>query len=652
MKESILRNRYKKIVEVMDFNEYMERCKEDKSMYASPAERLLQAIGEPEYIDTKEDPRLSRIYGNRTIKVYPAFKDFYGMINTIEELVNYFKFVAQGLEERKQILYLLGPVGGGKSSLVERIKYLMEKNPIYVLAFEVEDKKGNKSLQISPVFESPLGLFSKEDDAEFLEKEYGIHSKYIPSVASPWAIKRLDEIDGDESKIKVVKMYPSKMRQVAIAKTEPGDENNKDVGSLVGKLDLRKLNVYSQDDPDAYSFSGALCRGNQGVVDIVEIFKSPKDALHPLLTATQERNYTGTEEIGPIPFEGIILAHSNETEWKKFRNNPSNEAFIDRIYTIKVPYCLQYTEEVKIYQKMLNESELRDAPTAPETLETLAKWSVLTRLKQPSSGTIYTKLKVYNGDYVQNTDPSAKTFKDYREEAGFEEGMSGSSTRTAFKLLSKTYNYDSDGEIAADPILLLYVIENYIDKEQLPDETKQRYLAFIKEFLVPNYFDFVSNELRKAYLESYHDYGQNLFETYITYADKWCDNEDYLDPETGQVYNKQYLNQKLEEIEKAAGIANPKDFRFEIVKWVLRRRAENDGKMPDWTEYEKIRDVIEKKMFETIDDLLPVISFNKKSSKDIERKHEEFVDRMMKKGYTRKQIKRLVEWFIRIRTNN
>jgi serine protein kinase len=650
MKKTILRNNYRKAVEIMDFSEYMEKLKKDRSFYASPAERLLKAIGEPELINTKEDTRLSKIFGNETIKLYPAFKDFYGMEKTIENIVNYFKFVAQGLEEKKQILYLLGPVGGGKSSLVERIKYLMEKEPIYVLAFEVKDKEGNKIIQHSPVFESPLGLFSKENDAEMLLREYGVESRYIPSVASPWAIKRLDEIDGDESKIKVVKMYPCRLRQIAIAKTEPGDENNTDVGSLVGKLDLRKLNIYSQNDPDAYNYSGALCRGNQGVVDIVEIFKSPKDTLHPLLTATQEGNFTGTEEIGPIPFSGIILAHSNETEWKKFRNNPANEAFIDRIYKITVPYCLRYSDEVKIYKKMLSESNLKDAQTAPQTLETLAQWSVLTRLKDPSTGSIYTKMKIYNGDYIQNTDPAAKTYKDYVEEAGLNEGMFGSSTRTAFKLLSKTYNADNE-EIAADPITLLYIIEEHIDNEQLSDDIKEKYKSFIKRYLVPNYFEFISNELRKAYLESYHDYGQNIFETYFTYADKWCDNEEYVDPETKQTFDREYLNKELEKIEKAANIANPKDFRFETVKWIYRRKADNDGRMPDWTEYEKLKDVIEKKMFETIDDLLPVISFSKKSSKEIEKKHEEFVDRMIKKGYTKKQIKRLVEWFIRVKTN-
>ena len=134
---------------------------------------------------------------------------------------------------------------------------------------------------------------------------------------------------------------PSRLRQIGIAKTEPGDENNQDISSLVGKVDIRKLETLPQNDPDAYSYSGGLNRANQGLLEFVEMFKAPIKMLHPLLTATQEGNYVGTENIGAIPFTGIIMAHSNEAEWQSFKNNKNNEAFIDRIYVIKVPYCLR-----------------------------------------------------------------------------------------------------------------------------------------------------------------------------------------------------------------------------------------------------------------------------------------------------------------------
>ncbi len=257
------------------------------------------------------------IFANKVIKIYPAFAEFYGMEDSIEQVVSYFRHAAQGLEEKKQILYLLGPVGGGKSSIAERLKSLAEQVPFYAI-------KG------SPVNESPLGLFDPGEDGPILEKEYGIPSRYLNRILSPWAVKRLEEFGGDIRKFRVVKRYPSILRQIAIAKTEPGDENNQDISSLVGKVDIRKLETYAQDDPDAYSYSGGLCLANQGLLEFVEMFKAPIKVLHPLLTATQEGNFKGTEGFGAIPFDGVILAHSNESEWKAFRNNKNNEAFLDR----------------------------------------------------------------------------------------------------------------------------------------------------------------------------------------------------------------------------------------------------------------------------------------------------------------------------------
>src|ERR1700761_6116957 len=168
----------------LSLEDYLGKCSDDPSFFAGAAERMLKAIGEPTMIDTSQDGRLGRIFMNRTIKVYPEFSDFFGMEETIERIVGFFRHAAQGLEERKQVLYLLGPVGGGKSSLAERLKELMEKFPIYVLKYKE---------QISPIFESPLGLFDPSVYAEDFEKEYGIAKQYLNGIASPWAVKRLYE---------------------------------------------------------------------------------------------------------------------------------------------------------------------------------------------------------------------------------------------------------------------------------------------------------------------------------------------------------------------------------------------------------------------------------------------------------------------------
>jgi serine protein kinase len=623
----------------MSIEDYLLGCRNDPLMHASAPERLLAAIGEPEIIDTSRDQRLGRIFMNRTIRRYKSFANFYGMEATIEHIVSFLRHASQGLEERKQILYLLGPVGGGKSSLAERLKALMETHPIYAL------KAGD---EISPIFESPLALFDVETHGAIIEENYGIPRRRLTGMISPWARKRLDEFSGDISQFKVIRLMPSRMRQIAVAKTEPGDENNQDISSLVGKVDIRKLEMLSQNDPDAYSYSGGLNRANQGMLEFVEMFKAPIKMLHPLLTATQEGNYIGTENIGAIPFTGIIMAHSNESEWANFKNNKNNEAFIDRIYVIKVPYALQATEERHVYEKLLRESDLSKAPCAPGTLDMLARFSVLTRLREHENSNLYSKMRVYDGEMLREIDPRAKSIQEYRDAAGVDEGMSGTSTRFAFKALSATFNHDSS-EIAADPVHLMYVLEGMVRQEQFPAEVEAKYLEFIKGELAPRYAEFIGNEIQKAYLESYNDYGQNLFDRYVAYADAWIEDLDFKDPDTGQLLDREIINQELSKTEKPAGIANPKDFRNEVVKFALRMRASNDGRNPSWTSYEKIREVIEKRMFSQVEDLLPVISFGSKKDGDTASKHDEFVARMVERGYTERQVRRLVEWYIRVK---
>ncbi len=562
--------------------DYLRACSDDPSFYAGAAERLLKAIGEPVMVDTSQDPRLGRIFMNRTIKVYPAFEDFYGMEETIERIVGFFRHAAQGLEERKQVLYLLGPVGGGKSSLAERLKMLMEKEPVYVL------KAGN---EVSPVFESPLGLFDPVTMGPELEQRYSIPVRRLTGTISPWAVKRLEEFEGDITKFSVIRLTPSRLKQICVAKTEPGDENNQDVSSLVGKVDIRKLEMFSQNDPDAYSFSGGLNRTTQGLMEFVEMFKAPIKMLHPLLTATQEGNYAGTENIGGVPYQGIILAHSNEAEWQSFKNNK-------------------------------------------------------TRLKTHENSNLHSKMRVYDGESLKDTDPRAKSAQEYRDSAGVDEGMDGISTRFAFKVLSGTFNFDTS-EIAADPVHLMYVLEQAIWREQFPEDSEKKFLNFIKAELAPRYAEFIGHEIQKAYLESYSDYGQNLFDRYVAYADAWIEDQDYKDADTGQLMNRELLNQELSKIEKPAGIANPKDFRNEVVKFALRARA-SSGRNPSWTSYEKLREVIERRMFSQVEDLLPVISFGSKKDSETEKKHADFVERMVERGYTERQVRRLVEWYMRV----
>ena len=288
----------------------------------------------------------------------------------------------------------------------------------------------------------------------------------------------------------------------------------------------------------------------------------------------------------------VITSNSNEAEWQTFKNNKNNEAFIDRICVIKVPYCLRVSDEQKIYEKMLSMSELSTTPCAPSTLLMLAQWSVLTRLANHENSSRWSKMRVYDGENIKETDPRARSVQEYRDTAGVDEGMDGSSTRFAFKILSTTFNHDPE-EIAADPVHLMFALETAIRREQLAADDEKLYLQFIKDEIAPRYSEFIGNEIQTAYLEAYNDFGQTSFDRYILYAEHWVNNVDFKDPDTGTMFDREYLNQQLENIEKPAGIANPKDFRQECLMFVLRARSR--GNIVKWTSYEKLRKVIEKK---------------------------------------------------------
>ena len=622
---------------IMSLEEYLNKCKEDPKAYASPYQRLLNAIGEPEVIDTSEDPQLSKIFQNRPIKRYKAFSGFFGMETTIERIVNFFKSAAQGLEESNQILYFLGPVGGGKSSLAERIKFLMEKESFY-------------AIKDCPVHCSPLNIFDPNHDSSMIEEQFNIPVRYLKHPLCPHCRQRMMAAKGEPTIFQVEEVKPSRDNQCAIAKTEPADASTQDISTLVGKVNASKLGEYDQADPRAYSFNGGLNKANRGVLDFVEMFKAPIKTLNPLLTATQEGNYMGTEGFSAIPWDGIIVAHSNESEWQTFRGEKKNEAFLDRICLVRVPYALAKDNVIKIYEKLISNSELEEKPCAPGTLEMLADWTVLTCMTEPENSNIYTKLKVYNGETLKDTDPSAHSITEYRDDAGINEGMTGMSTRFAFKILSATFNHDPD-EIAANPIYLMHILHDAIIRENLNEEKQEKYLNFIEEHLRKNYIDTLEKQLQTAYLESYSEYGQNLFDRYFVYADAWIQDHDYRDPDTGEMYNREHLNSELEKLENPAGIANPKDFRNEIVNYVLRYKGNNDGNVPQWNSYEKIKEVIESRMFSKVEDLLPVISIGKKASEEEEKKHSGFKARMIEEGYTEKQINVVVEWYMRAKKN-
>jgi serine protein kinase len=293
---------------------------------------------------------------------------------------------------------------------------------------------------------------------------------------------------------------------------------------------------------------------------------------------------------------------------------------------------------------------LADAALAPKTLEVLSEFVVLTRLMEPGNSHIYTKMKVYNGENVKETMPQAKPVDEYREAAGKEEGMNGLSTRFAFKILSETFNLRPD-EVQANPIDLMYVLEESLKREHLQQEKLDKYLSFLKDWSKPQYLQHIDKELRTAYLESYSEFGQTMFENYFLFAEAWLEETNTRDPDTNELLDRDALNKKLEAIEKAAGVMNAKDFRQDVVRYINKYRVANKGNYPKWTAYEKMKTVIEKKMFAATQDIMPIITMGKKGSSEEQKKHDQFVNRMKDMGYTEGQIKTVVAWWANNKKN-
>lgn len=614
----------------LSMQEFLAEVKKDPSIVAGPAERLLKAIGKPKEIQTSSDRRLLRLFGNTTIRQYKPFANIFGMERTIEKIVDFLRHASQNLEESRQVLYLRGPVGSAKSTIVELLKKLMESEAIYVLAVEREDG----TVERSPIHESPLGLFAKED-----AKALGIEAHRLNEQISPWARKRLDEMDGDASKFKVIRTFPNRSREVAIAKVEPGDDNNNDISTLVGKTNIRKLAKFDQMDPDAYSYSGGLCKANQGCLDFVELNKSPLQMLNPLLTASQEGNYNPTEGIGSIPFEGLVLAHSNDTEWQKFKSDKRNEAFIDRFYVIDVLYNLRMDEEQEIAKHFLSRSTLDKAKIAPHTLGILGSFIVASRL-EANSDNLMTKMKVYNGEGIKEKDPNAKTLEEYQLNKSDSEGFVGISTRDSFKILADVFDKETT-EVAADPVNLFKSIKQYIDRPD-SDHNKEE-LSAIREALMIRYHKLVSEDVQTAYLDTGDDFCQAEFERYITYAQHYIEKQDYRDPETDELISLEQLEKELAKIEDPAGIRNTDGFRYEAAHFAMKIQIDT-GTMPRWNSYAKLAKIIKDRMRVNLESMLPVISFSKKRTSSQDQKHNEFVKRMTKLGYTKRQVRRVVEW--------
>ncbi len=598
------------------FLEYLNIIKSKPDLAVLAHERMYNIIAGwgVEAIKTEDNQRLKRIYGKETIKRYRFFEnEFYGIDKTIMEIVRYFHSAAMRGEESRQVLYMVGPVGSGKSSLMESLKKALEQYPPI---FALKD---------CPMREEPLHLIPKHLRKEFSDV-LGVN---IEGDLCPVCRYRLiHDYQGEYEKFRVVKSDFSIRSRKGIAVVPPVDPNNQDTSVLVGSVDISKMDLYPEDDPRVLSLNGAFNAGNRGLVEFIEIFKNDVEYLHTILTATQEKSIPSPGKNSMIYFDGIILAHSNESEWNKFKADHTNEAILDRIVKIEVPYCLELDEEVKIYQKILKRSNFK-AHIAPHTIEMASIFAIISRLTRSSKVDIISKMHIYNGEEVLQKDATQRVdIKELREEAG-REGFVGISTRFIMKAIDNAFSESEHDCI--NPIILLDSITRSVKASDFGEEEKKRLLGYLQDVVKKEYNRILEKEVTKAFIHGYREQAETLFNNYLDHAEAFVNKVKIKDINTGEELDPDEIF--LESIEAQLGLSGnaARGFRHDVTAYMFTLLRNN--KKIEYDSYEPLKEAIEKKLTSSVRELSRIITQARVRDSEQGEKYNMMIEEMKSNGY-------------------
>ncbi len=597
--------------------EYLEVVKADPIMTKLAHARIYDLIissGLHPLHDT-DDPRTKRLYKDEPLKVFNFFaEEFFGIERTIAQIVRYFHSASLKGEESRQVLYLMGPVGSGKSSLVERIQRGLEQ---IGLIYAIEG---------CPMNEEPLHLVPRHLRREF-EKMLGVH---IEGDLCPVCRYRLkSEFNNRYEEFPVAARNFSKRNRVGVGVVPPVDPNNQDTSVLIGSEDISKLDQYSEGDPRVLELNGALNVGNRGIVEFIEVFKNETEYLHAMITATQEKVIPAPGRHGMVYVDTCIVAHSNEAEWQKFKADHTNEAILDRIVVVKVPYNLRLSEEVKIYQKIIKNSDFR-AHVAPHTLELASMYAILSRLEPTSKCDLMTKLRLYNGEEVVEKGRTKKIDVQELKEDTKREGMSGISTRFIMKALDNALSDNVTGN-CINPINVREALISMTKEGDLPDDTRKQYLEFLQDTLHKEYLDLLEKEITRAFVYSYQEQAESLFQNYLDHAEAYVNKTRVRDRNTNEELapDEGFLKSIEEQIAIIGSAAD--GFRQEVIAylWATSRRGEKIS----YKSYEPLKEAIEKKLMTSVRDISRIITKARTRDEEQGEKYSSMVQNLLENGY-------------------
>lgn len=596
--------------------DYLAIVKENPKVAMLAHQRMQELLATPgvEIVKTEENSRLKRIYGNETLRRYKFFEnDFFGIDKSIMKIMRYFHSAAMKGEEARQVLYLVGPVGAGKSSLMEALKKALEMSPpVYVI-------------KDCPMREEPLHLIPKHLRTQF-EKVLGVK---IEGDLCPVCRYRLkNEYNGEFERVPVAVSEFSVRSRKGVGVVPPVDPNNQDTSVLSGSVDISKMDMYAEDDPRVLALNGAFNVGNRGIVEFIEVFKNDVEYLHTMITATQEKSIPSPGKGSMIYFDGIILAHSNEAEWNKFKSDHTNEAILDRIVKVEVPYCLELDEEVKIYRKMLNNSSF-EAHIAPHTIEVASMFAILSRLTPTTKVEPLTKLRIYNGEEIVEKGSTKRVdITELREEA-HREGMSGISTRFIMKAIDTALSESEHNCI--NPIAVLDTLVRAVKEMVIADDEKKRYLGFLQDTIKKEYNRLLEKEVTRAFIHGYQEQAESLFNNYLDHSEAFVNSAKIKDQNTGEELEPDVAF--LQSIEEQLGITGTAamGFRQDVTSYMFSL-LRNNGTI-NYRSYEPLKEAIEKKLTASVKELSRVVTKARVRDKEQDSKYDAMVAEMKRSGY-------------------